>query len=513
MKNRDTMTTPSITDIVDQKTSNKHTPWIKWLVSIILLTLVAVFAWNYVNQANTTKQPVYQTASVNQGDLTVSVTATGNLEPVNQVDIGTELSGTVEEVYVDNNDVVKKDQELARLNTEQLEDTIAKAEAALMSAESKVAQAKAQITQAAANVKQANASVDQTEANALQSNAQVEQASATTLEARTYLNRLQQLNKSSGGKLPAKGDLDSAIASWKRALAAENAAKASAASARANISGTKASAESIKAEQLNAQANLESAKAGVMEATATLRSARTNLSKAIITSPIDGVVLDRAVEPGQTVAASLSAPTLFTLAEDLSKMELEVSVDEADVGQVKKGQVADFSVDAWPGRSYPAEITRVSLGSTLTDNVVSYLTVLAVTNTDLTLRPGMTATANIITNSRKDVLLVPVAALRFKPETQENASTKEDSAASSSAENGILSKLTSRGPPRQKKTKRSEATAKPQNAEQTIWVLDNGKPKAITVKIGISDGKNTEIVAGDLTNGMRVITGSSEVNK
>lgn len=510
MKNRDTITTPSVADIANKKTINaKGSPWKKWLITLVLLAIVGGFAWQYINQVNSTPKAIYQTVSVNRGDLTVSVTATGNLEPVNQVDIGTELSGTVEEVYVDNNDIVKKDQELARLNTEQLEDTVDKAEAALMSAESKVAQAKAQITQAAANVTQSKASVDQTEANALQSDAQVEQARATTLEARTHLNRLQQLSKTSGGKLPAKGDLDSAIASWKRALAAENAAKASAVSARANISGTKASAESIKAEQLNAQANLESAKAGVMEATATLRSARTNLGKAIITSPIDGVVLDRAVEPGQTVAASLSAPTLFTLAEDLAKMELQVSVDEADVGQVKKGQVAEFSVDAWPGRSYPAEITRVSLGSTLTDNVVSYLTVLAVTNTDLTLRPGMTATANIITNSRKDVLLVPAAALRFEPEAQENTSVKEDS----SAENGILSKLTSRGPSRQKKTKRSETTATPQNAEQTIWVLENGKPKAITVKTGISDGKNTEIVAGDLSNGMQVIIGSSGVTK
>ena len=512
MKNRDSITTPSISDIANKKAiHSKHSSWKKWLIILVIVAIAGGFAWQYYNQISATPKVVYQTVSVNRGDLTVSVTATGNLEPVNQVDIGTELSGTVEEVYVDNNDVVKKGQELARLNTEQLEDAVAKAEAALMSAKSNVAQAEAQITQAAANIAESKASVEQTEANALQSEAQVEQAAATTLEARTYLNRLQQLNKTSGGKLPAKGDLDSAIASWKRALAAENAAKASVASARANISGTKASAASIKAEKLNAEANLESAKAGVMEATATLRSARTSLGKAIITSPIDGVVLDRAVEPGQTVAASLSAPTLFTLAEDLSMMELEVSVDEADVGQVKIGQVADFSVDAWAGRSYPAKITRVSLGSTLTDNVVSYLTELAVTNTDLTLRPGMTATANIITNSQKDVLLVPTTALRFTPTTHEKSSDRKDSA--SSSEGGILSKLTSRGPPRQKKTKRSEATTTPQNSEQTIWVLENGRPKAVTVKTGISDGKNTEIVAGDLSKGMQVITGSSGGNK
>jgi HlyD family secretion protein len=514
MKNRETITTPSITDIVNQNTSNKHSSWKKWLLTLVVLTVVGALTWNYVNQSSSPKQAVYQTVSVNRGDLTVSVTATGNLEPVNQVDIGTELSGTVEKVFVDNNDVVKKGQELARLDTDQLEDTIAKNQAALKSAESKVAQAKAQITQAAANVLQANASVSQTEANALQANALVEQAKATTLEARTHLNRLQQLNKSSNGKLPAKGDLDTAIASWKRALAAENAAKASAESAKANISGTKASAESIKAEQLNAQANLESAEAGVLEAKATLRSSQTNLQKAIITSPIDGVVLDRAVESGQTVAASLSAPTLFTLAEDLSKMELEVSVDEADVGQVKEGQVANFTVDAWPGRNYPAEITRVSLGSTLTDNVVSYLTELAVTNTDLTLRPGMTATATIITQSRKNAMLIPNTALRFKPDTQTNGSASEKRGAKSSSDGGILSKLMP-GPrfPRQQKRKGTEETTTLQKSEQTIWILEGGTPKPIKIKTGITDGKNTEVVAGDLTPDMQIITASSEASK
>lgn len=513
MKNKDNLTTQAIDEVLNPSTASKQRSWKSWLIILVLLALLAGLAWYYFGQSSSNKQAVYQTEKVSRGNLSVSVTATGNLQPLNQVDIGTELSGTVAVVLVDNNDVVKKDQVLARLNTEQLEDTIVKAEASLTSAESRVAQAKAQITQANAKVTQADASVKQTQANSLQANAQIEQALATTLEARTKLNRLQQLNKSSGGKLPAKGDLDAAIATWKRALAAENAAKASAASAKANITGTKASAASIKAEVLTAQANLESANASVIEAKATLRSAQTNLEKAIITSPIDGVVLDRAVEPGQTVASSLSAPTLFTLAEDLSKMELEVSVDEADVGQVKKGQQAEFTVDAWPGRKYPAVITRVSLGSTITDNVVSYLTVLALKNTDLTLRPGMTATATMITNSRENVLLIPNAALRFTPSTAQ-ASKGETAGSAQKGNNGILSKLMP-GPrfPRAAKKRGTEKKANGGQTQQQIWILDNNQPMAMTVTTGISDGRYTEIVAGELQENSSVITGSREVAK
>ena len=408
----------------------------KWLLTLLVAALVAGGAGYYfMGQAQTKSQASYKTTPAKTGNLSVTVTATGNLQPKNQVDIGTELSGTVDEVLVEANEVVKKGQKLASLNTTQLQDTITKGKASLASAQ-----------------------------------AQVKQAAASVKEARTKLNRLRELYNASGGKLPAKSELDSAEATLERA-----------------------------------QADADVSKTTVTSATAELRSSQTTLGKATITSPIDGVVLTRTVEPGQTVASSLSAPTLFTLAEDLAQMEVEVGVDEADVGQVKAGQKAEFTVDAWPGRKYPAEITRVSLGADTSNNVVSYLTVLTVQNPDLTLRPGMTATATIKTEARENVLLVPNTALRFSPPVAAAP------AAAANANRSFVSQLMPR-PPGMGTPKKRPNSAPPvasPDGMQKIWVLDNNAPVAVEVKTGISDGKQTEIVSGDLKVGMAVITEST----
>ncbi len=432
----------------------------KWLLTLVITAALAGGAYYWYAQPQATSQVSYKTTSAQMGKLLVTVTATGNLQPKNQVDIGTELSGTVTAVLVDDNDEVKKGQVLARLNTTQLNDTIAKSKAALASAE--------------ANVNKATATIAQSQ--------------ATVTEAQANLNRLQELYQTSGGKLPAKSELDTA--------------KATLARAQADVASNKAAEVA--------------AKAAVTQAKATLRSDETNLSKATITSPIDGVVLNRAIEPGQTVAASLSAPTLFTLAEDLSQMEVEVGVDEADVGKVKQGQQAEFTVDAWTGRKYPAEITRVSLGSTTSGNVVSYVTVLAVHNTDLTLRPGMTATATIATEKRDNALLVPNAALRFVPP---QATSTVGGAGTSNKNSSFLSKLMPRAPVSETKKRTNTnatgaaVTATTADGTQKIWVLDNNQPVAVSVKTGLSDGKMTEIVSGDLKEGMPVITESGNGSK
>jgi len=407
----------------------------KWLLALLVAGIVSGGAGYYfMGQSQTTSQASYKTTPAKLGNLSVTVTATGNLKPKNQVDIGTELSGTVDEVLVEANAVVTKGQKLASLNTTQLQDTITKGKASQASAQAKV-----------------------------------KQAAASVKEARTKLNRLRELYSASGGKLPAKSELDSAVATLERAQADEAVAKTT-----------------------------------VTSATAELRSSQTNLGKAIITSPINGVVLTRTVEPGQTVASSLSAPTLFTLAEDLAQMEVEVGVDEADVGQVKAGQKAEFSVDAWPGRKYPAEITRVSLGADTSNNVVSYLTVLAVQNTDLTLRPGMTATATIKTEARENVLLIPNTALRFTP-------VVAAAPAAASANSSFISKLMPRPPGMGTAKKRPNGTSPAASPDgmQKIWVLENNAPLAVEVKTGISDGKQTEIVSGGLKEGMAVITEST----
>ncbi len=292
--------------------------------------------------------------------------------------------------------------------------------------------------------------------------AKVAQTAATIVEARAALGRLEEVARLSAGKVPSKTELDRGRATLARALADD-------ASARAGVSDAKAAAST---DQIN-------------------------LSKASITSPADGVVLTRNVDPGNAVAASLQAVTLFTVAEDLSKLRLWVYVDEADVGSVKVGQDATFTVSAYLSRNYPARITRVGFGSTITDNVVTYLTYLDVDNADLSLRPGMTATATITANRRNDVLLVPNTALRFTPTTVADPGAKKSIASS------LLPRM-----PSSNTRRPAAAGASTANAKQ-VWVLPadgKGAPIAVAVIPGISDGHMTEITGGDLKAGMQVIT-------
>jgi len=321
------------------------------IVLLLAATAIALLlaGWLLFPVSNDAKNAGYVTEAVARGDLAVKVSATGNLYPTNQVDVGSELSGIVEAVLVDENDRVKHGQILARLDPSKLNDQVLKSQAAVLAAE-----------------------------------AQVAQMQATVKESRAALGRLRRVAELSGGKVPSPSELESA-----------------------------------EAAAVRAEANEANARAAAAQASATLRSDQTNLSKASIRSPIDGIVLTRKIEPGQTVAASLQAPVLFTLAEDLARMQLQVAVDEADVSQVKPGQTAYFTVDAWPGRQYPAEIERVGFGAQTTDGVVTYKTILKVSNSDLSLRPGMTATAEISTAKLNDVLLVPNAALRLQADTGE----------------------------------------------------------------------------------------------
>ena len=250
--------------------------------------------------------------------------------------------------------------------------------------------------------------------------------------------------------------------------------------------------DTARATLARAQANASSARATVAQSQATLSTDQTNLGKASITAPADGVVLTRNVDPGNAVAASLQAVTLFSVAEDLAKLRLWVYVDEADVGAVKVGQRAQFTVSAYASRRFPARITRVGLGSTITDNVVTYLTYLDVDNADQALRPGMTATASITATERKGVLLVPNTALRFTPTT-----------AAATAKKGFASNMVM-GPPR---TARKSAAAGASTADaKQVWVLRDGAPVAVAVTPGISDGRMTEVTGGDLAEGMLVIT-------
>ncbi|HET9651922.1 MAG TPA: efflux RND transporter periplasmic adaptor subunit [Usitatibacter sp.] len=394
-----------------------------WIAGAIAAVLALAGGYAMLQSQDDARAPRYRTELAVRAELVVTVSATGSLQPTNKVDVGSELSGQIEKVLVDDNDPVKKGQVLAQLDLSKLTDQVERSRSALASAQAKV-----------------------------------NQAGATLAEARATLERLRQVRELSGGKVPSQAELTAAEAAVTRAIAEEASAKAS-----------------------------------VTEATAALRSDETNVRKASIRSPIDGVVLARKVEPGQTVAASLQAPVLFQLAEDLKQMELQVDVDEADVGRVRDGQPATFTVDAYPGRRYPAKVLRVGYGSQVKDNVVTYPTLLSANNDDLSLRPGMTATAEITAARRADALLVPNAALRFTP-----PSSGADAKAPSG---GLVSKLMPR-PPRPTVRRASNAS---RGAEQNVWVLQDGQPVQVAVTVGLTDGTRTEVTGGAIAADAPVI--------
>jgi HlyD family secretion protein len=303
------------------------------------------------------------------------------------------------------------------------------------------------------------------EAQVLQSRAALEsaqgkllQAQATLKEAQDKLARFQKVRELSQGKVPSQSEFQVAEAIFGRASADEF-----------------------------------SARAAVSQARATLQVQETDLSKTVIHSPINGMVLTRSVEPGQTVAASFQAPVLFTLAEDLTQMELIVDVDEADVGQVREGQGAAFRVDAYPDRTFQARIIQARYGSKTVQGVVTYETVLKVDNSDLSLRPGMTATADITVKKVEQAVLIPQTALRFKLPVQE----KENKPSG-----GLLSSLLPRPPGPSAKSLQNENSGRKQ---QTVWILKDGKPSALSIAIGSTDGTMTEVTAGDISPGMLLV--------
>ncbi|MBC2602550.1 efflux RND transporter periplasmic adaptor subunit [Puniceicoccus vermicola] len=273
----------------------------------------------------------------------------------------------------------------------------------------------------------------------------------------------KELRKISGGKIPSQATMDSAVASLERA-----------------------------------RADLLSAEASVHQQEAQVQITETDLSKTIIRSPTKGVVLSRKLEPGQTVAASFTTPELFVIAEDLASMLLEVSIAEADIGFVKDGQVARFQVDAWPQRTYEATVSKVSFGSKVTDNVVTYPTELKVANADLSLRPGMTATADIDVAHHTDVFLVPVAALRFEPmEPAENGESGE--------EMSFLEKMIMGPSPQKHERREGYDGSDPSLLKPAIWVLRDGEPQRVVVMLGLSNGQMTEVSSADLSIGDAVI--------
>lgn len=370
----------------------------------------------------------YRTAQVSRGELTVTVTATGTIQPLNQVDVGAEISGLILAVNVDFNDRVALGQSLASMDRDQLSARVMQSNAQLVSALAKV-----------------------------------EEAKANELEARNNLKRAESLHKQGN---VSEQSLDNANAGHARSIAA-----------------------------------LASTRAQVTVAEANVVADETNLSKTEIKAPIDGIVLTRQVEPGQTVAASFQTPVLFTLAEDLSAMKLVVDIDEADIGQVSEGQEATFAVDAYAGRIFPAVITSVRFAPKNENGVVTYEALLSVDNTDLALRPGMTATSTITTATRSGAMMVPYAALRFTPPVQEGES--ETPTANRRGPPGLMGMMM----PRFNRNRAGTPGSLQPGAPGRVWVMDDGAPRAMNVEIGLLDGERAEVIASEIREGTEVIVG------
>lgn len=394
-----------------------------WYLVVAAFIALPLVLWLVVGSTATSTK--FLTDPATRGALTVVVTATGSVQPTNQVDVSSELSGIVRNVLVDYNSPVKTGQVLADLDTDKLKATVDSSRAKLEAAKAKVAEAE-----------------------------------ETVIEKEQDYNRKASLVEK---HITSTLNFEVARALFRRALAVRGSARADVAVAEADL-------------------NLN----------------ETNLAKAAIRSPINGVVLARNVDPGQTVASSFQAPVLFSIAEDLTQMEVQVDVDEADVGKVREGQKATFTVDAYPDRKFQAEIRELRYGSEIVQGVVTYKAVLTTDNSQLLLRPGMTATAEIAVQHVDDGLLVANAALRFSPPREESAQQS----------GGLLKSLLPGRLPFRPASSREES-----GPNRTVWRLLNGTPAPVDVVLGATDGKRTEVVQGDIEPGAPIIVGATTTGR
>lgn len=382
------------------------------ITASVIAVIVLIILYNIFKDSG--PEFLYTTVKGEKGNVASLVSATGKISATNEVLIGSQVSGTISAVFVEENDNVKKGDVLAIINPDTINQTIARYEAQLNSAKASLNSSKVQYNNKLINY-----------------------------------NRLSEVYKVTGGKSPSKTELDNA-----------------------------------QMELSTAKADVQVKEASIKEVETNLNSAKIDLKNSIITSPIDGVVLTRSIDAGQTVAASFSTPELFVIAENLEKMKLIVNVSEADVGKVKENQKVKFTVDTFPDDTFTSTIYRVNKGATESDDsIVSYETTIYIDNKDLKLRSGMSATADIETDSAKNVMLIPVSALFFQPLSLSLTDAEKRPA--------ML-----RGPPshRAKATKEVQTDISSKNA--TIYVLVNGLPEARHIVTGVSDGKNIQVISG-----------------
>lgn len=423
----------------------------------------------------------YRTAKVERGDIAMYVSATGTVNPVITVQVGTQVSGTIEKLFADFNSRVQKGAAVAQLDQAIFRAKLAQAEATLEDARADVKNAIANVRNAAAAIENARAEVASQRANLARARVMIADASRSLERQRTLFER----------ELISRSELDTAQTNYDASVAQRNAAKAQLESAEAKL-------RSALAQLQAAEAQVDKAKAQVSQSQAAMDQARVDLERTVIRSPITGVVISRSVDVGQTVAASLQAPTLFTIAQDLTKMQVDVNVSEADIGNIALGQRATFTVDAYPNQEFRGTVREVRSAPIIVQNVVNYDTVVTVDNPELKLKPGMTATVSILVAERAKVLKIPKAALRFQPRLTE--SQREQ--------------LTSPGQER-RGTTRVDGSERPGDGQRRRWqampkvwiTTDDGLPRPIAVRLGISDDQFTELMDGSLQEGDEIIIG------
>ena len=445
-----------------------------WIAAIVLVA-AAVGGAVWWTQRGDPDVVQYRTAKIERGNLQATVASSGAVNPVALVTVGTQVSGQIRDLFVDFNSEVKAGQLLAQIDPETFEYRVRSAQA---------------------DVDAARAAVATAQANVLAAMTQVSRAQVDLTEAQRDLDRKQSLVE-------------------KQFIAQSEADKA-----RALVNTTQEALKAVQAQVGVAQAGVRSAQAGVAQREAALAQARIDLARTRITSPVNGIVIKRAIERGQTVASSLQAPELFIIAQNLRDMQVEAAIDESDVGRVRTGQKASFTVDAFPGQTFEGEIRQVRKAASNVANVVTYVAIVGFANVDGKLLPGMTANVRVVTEERQDVLKVPNSALRVRIAGVEPPDrAKGQASAAAGAASGDK--------PAQGHGDGSAGAHKPRPAGEgpmreagrtstrgRIYVYGaDGKPKALNVRLGVSDGSMTELLLGpnapaELKEGAEVIAGT-----
>ncbi|HSX78256.1 MAG TPA: efflux RND transporter periplasmic adaptor subunit, partial [Candidatus Saccharimonadia bacterium] len=372
----------------------------KLLMSLVLvLVLGGVAGGGYLYYEGQQQPPRYLTAAVERGAITTTVNATGIVNAVTTVQVGSQVSGTIQKLFVDFNSPVKEGEVITQIDPAPLATKVAQARA-------NVASAAAAVQVAQATTVNAKAAVETAQANAESARANIDKSKVALADARRILERNKEMVRKS---LIAQNDLDTAQATYDGAVAQLKSSEAQMEAVAGQVKSASAQRRLAEAQELAAAAQVDQAKAA-------LQAAELDLEHTTIRAPVNGIVVSRSVDVGQTVAASLQAPVLFLIAQDLTQMQVDTNVSEADIGRVRVGQRVTFAVDAYQNITFTGEVTQVRNAPITVQNVVTYDAVVQVANPDLRLKPGMTANVSFLVAERQDVIKVPTAALRFQPE-------------------------------------------------------------------------------------------------